>query len=103
MVSSSRGSGGVSGINGAAFGTGTINLQNQYLNPWMVMGSLFIPVIPTSSANLAGTASILTQWWIGQGVEVFGIAGVGSNLYRLDNNKFINSIAGNLGQLNYEA
>ena len=48
------------------------------------MGSLFIPVIPTHSANLAGTASILTQWWIGQGVESFGFTGVGSNLYKLD-------------------
>ena len=24
-----------------------VNLQNQYLNPWMLMGTLFIPVIPT--------------------------------------------------------
>jgi hypothetical protein len=91
--------GGVSGINGAAYGGGAVlglvNLQNEYLNPWMAMGSLFIPVIPTNSANLAGTASILTQWWIGQGVEAFGIAGVNSNLYRLDNNKF--------GMRNYEA
>ena len=46
------------------------------------MRSLFIPVIPTSSANLAGTASILTQWWIGQGVEAFGFTGVASNKYR---------------------
>ena len=46
------------------------------------MGSLFIPVIPTQSANLAGTASILTQWWIGQGVEAFGFTGVASNLFQ---------------------
>jgi hypothetical protein len=59
-----------------------INVQNQYLNPWLLMGSLFIPVIPTHTANLAGTASILTQWWIGQGVEAFGFTGVGSNLYK---------------------
>jgi hypothetical protein len=64
----------------------TINTQNQYLNPWMVMGSLFIPVIPTSTANLAGTASILTQWWIGQGVEAYGFTGVSSNLYKFFNN-----------------
>ena len=49
--------------------------RNQYVNPWLAMGSLFIPVIPTQSANLAGTASILTQWWIGQGVEAFGFTG----------------------------
>jgi hypothetical protein len=60
--------------------------QNQYVNPWMVMGSLFIPVIPTSSANLAGTAHILTNWWIGQGVEAFGFGAVTSNLYKFMNN-----------------
>jgi len=64
----------------------TINVNNQYLNPWLAMGSLFLPVIPTQSANLAGTASILTQWWIGQGVDTFGFNGVGSNLYRFNNN-----------------
>jgi len=60
--------------------------QNTYVNPWLFMGSLFIPVIPTHSANLAGTASILTQWWIGQGVEAFGFAGVAGNQYQLSNN-----------------
>jgi hypothetical protein len=48
------------------------------------MGSVFIPVIPTSSANLAGTASILTQWWIGQGIEAFGFAGTSGAKYRFD-------------------
>jgi hypothetical protein len=75
--------------------SGTINVKNQYLNPWLAMGSVFIPVIPTQSANLAGTASILTQLWIGQGIEAFGFTGVGSNKYRFNNNFF--------GQLNYEA
>ena len=62
------------------------------------MGSLFIPVIPTSTANLAGTASILTQWWIGQGVEAFGFTGVSSNLYKFCNNP----LNGNTTQV-YEA
>jgi hypothetical protein len=56
-------------------------LRNYYMNPWLAMGSMFIPVIPTQSANLAGTASILTQWWIGQGVEAFGFSGVAGNKY----------------------
>jgi len=60
------------------------NTQNQYVNPWLLMGSLFIPVIPTHTANLAGTASILTQWWMGQGVEAFGFAGVNSNILKLE-------------------
>ena len=65
---------------------GTINVNNQYLNPYLFMGSMFIPVIATSSANLAGTASILTQWWIGQGIEAFGFSGIVSNLYNFNNN-----------------
>jgi hypothetical protein len=63
-----------------------MNVRNQYLNPWLLMGSLFIPVIPTHSANLAGSAAILTQWWIGQGVESFGFSGIAGNIYRFNNN-----------------
>ena len=37
------------------------------LNHWSVQGTLFVPVITTSSANLAGTASLLAQWAVGQG------------------------------------
>jgi hypothetical protein len=62
--------------------TGAIVNRNQYVDPWLAMGSVFIPVIPTSSANLAGTASILTQWWIGQGVEAFGFTGTSGAKYR---------------------
>ncbi len=49
-------------------------LQNdqQYLDPWCVQGTLFIPVIPTHSANLAGTASITAEYFIGQGVSFLG-------------------------------
>jgi hypothetical protein len=75
--------------------TANIRVRNQNLNPWLAMGSVFIPVIPTSSANLAGTASILTQWWIGQGVEAFGFTGVNSNNYRFDSSIF--------GLLKYDA
>ena len=79
--------------------TGAIyNPDNQYLNPWMAMGSIFIPVIPTQSANLAGTASILTQWWIGQGVEAFGFTGTSGAKFLFNGttwNGFTN--------LNYEA
>jgi hypothetical protein len=64
--------------------TGAIVNRNQYVNPWMAMGSLFIPVIPTSSANLAGTASILAQAWVGAGVEAFGFTGTSGAKYRFD-------------------
>ena len=52
-----------------AFGTtSVIQSDQQYLDPWMVQGNLFIPVLPTYSANLAGSASLTAQWFIGQGV-----------------------------------
>lgn len=44
-----------------------LNPYHQYLNHWSVMGTLFIPVLTTQTANLAGTASILTQWSVGEG------------------------------------
>ena len=62
------------------------------------MGSLFIPVIPTQSANLAGTASILTQWWIGQGVEAFGFTGTSGAKF-LFNGTTLNGFT----NLNYDA
>jgi hypothetical protein len=43
--------------------------NQQYLDHWLVEGSVFIPLIPTNSANLAGTASLLTQWWVGAGLD----------------------------------
>ena len=64
-----------------------INASNQYRQP--LVGS-WVPCSFRSSrlpsANLAGTASILTQWWIGQGVEAFGFAGVASNLFQFASN-----------------
>lgn len=49
-----------------------INLNHQYLDPWMLMANVFVPVIPTHSANLAGTASLSGQWYVGQGLVAFG-------------------------------
>lgn len=60
-------------------------ISNTYVSPWMVMGSLFIPVIPTHSANLAGTASILAQFWIGQGVGAFGFTGDDTAVFKFNN------------------
>jgi len=49
--------------------------NHQNLNAWIGMASLFIPVLPTYSANLAGTASLTAQWWVGRGVNAFGFVG----------------------------
>jgi hypothetical protein len=47
-----------------------VGQQNQkYMSHWLVEGSVFVPLIPTYSANLAGTASLLTQWWVGAGLD----------------------------------
>jgi hypothetical protein len=46
--------------------------NTQYLDPWVVQANLFIPVLATTTANLAGTASILASWYIGAGVDAFG-------------------------------
>jgi hypothetical protein len=57
--------------------------DHQNESPWMVQGNLFIPVIPTYSANLAGTASLSFQGYVGQGLEAFGEAtGPGSQYYQ---------------------
>jgi len=51
---------------------GLVQNAQQYLDPWCIQGTLFIPVLPTYSANLAGTASLTAQYWIGQGVSFVG-------------------------------
>jgi len=52
--------------------------NHQYLDPWMVMANTFLPIIPTHSANLAGTASLSLQAYIGQGLGAFG-TGMGAD------------------------
>ena len=64
--------------------TNTAQWANTYVSPWMVQGSFFIPVIPTHSNDLAGTAHLLVQPWIGQGVNAFGMAGDSCNVFKLN-------------------
>ena len=59
-------------------------INHTYVNPWCVMGTVFIPVIPTHSPNLAGTASILAQYFIGQGLTAFGFTGDATNVLNYD-------------------
>jgi len=59
-------------------------ITNTYVSPWVVMGTLFIPVIPTHSANLAGTAHLLAQFWIGQGVDAFGFTGDATSVFKFN-------------------
>jgi hypothetical protein len=72
---------GVNNFNLSAPAAACYQHQTQYLNPWMLQGTLFIPVIPTYSNNLAGTASLSGQWFIGQGVSAFGEGRDNDNSY----------------------
>jgi hypothetical protein len=77
------------------YSTVAARTRHEYQDPWMAQANLFIPLIPTHSANLAGTAALQTTWWMGQGVEAFGMATFGSQLYRYSGRD-------NLGRLFYE-
>ncbi len=46
--------------------------DQEYLNNWVIQGTLFIPVIPTTTANLAGTAALTVQAYVGQGLAFIG-------------------------------
>jgi opacity protein-like surface antigen len=81
------------GLNGQ--GVGAIFLHNTYVSPWMVQASLFIPVIPTHTDNLAGTAHIIIQPWIGQGVNAYGMAGDATNVFKT-RTSFFNSVLSNV-------
>jgi hypothetical protein len=50
----------------------TLLNRTQTLTPWVVQGTLFIPVLVTHTDNLARTASISIQGQIGQGFSFFG-------------------------------
>ncbi len=67
--------GGVAGpvIDGyQALGANLVQKSTQTLTPWVVQGTLFIPVLVTHNDNLAGTASITIQGQIGQGFSFYG-------------------------------
>ncbi len=60
--------------NGNILQRGRILVQKdtQTLTPWVVQGTLFIPVLVTHNNNLKGTASLTIQGHIGQGFSFFG-------------------------------
>jgi hypothetical protein len=49
--------------------TDAIQRDQQNLDHWIVEGSVFLPLIPTYTKNLAGTASLLAQWYVGAGLD----------------------------------
>lgn len=58
-----------------------VQKDHQYLNSWMLQGTLFIPVLPTHSYNLKDTASLTAQYYIGAGLEAFGEATIAGNSF----------------------
>jgi hypothetical protein len=46
--------------------------DSQDLVPWMVQASMFIPILPTQTEDLKGTASLQVQFYVGQGLRAFG-------------------------------
>ena len=43
--------------------------KQEYISKFLVEGSIFVPILATHTKNLAGTASLLTQWFFGQGMD----------------------------------
>ncbi len=64
---------------GAFFG-----YANTYLQPWEIQGSLFIPIIPTHTDNLAGTMHLIVVPFIGQDLYAFGLYGDETNVFKLN-------------------
>ena len=59
---------------------------NTYLQPWEIQGSLFIPIIPTHTDNLAGTMHFIAVPFIGQELYAFGLSGDGTNVFKYNAN-----------------
>jgi hypothetical protein len=55
--------------------------DQQYLNPWVVQWTLFVPILTTKTPNLAGTASLTVQMYVGEGLSFFGNGTDGDNTY----------------------
>ncbi len=86
---------GQNGFNAVAASFG----NHQNVSPWMGMANVFLPILPTNSANLAGTASLSVQAYVGQGLGAFG-CGMGADAFGQYDRTSV--IAGPLTINNYE-
>ncbi|MDP3230928.1 MAG: hypothetical protein Q8N13_23540, partial [Acidovorax sp.] len=95
------GDNGYQALGAAMFGNqgavGQVQNNQQYLNPWIVQGTLFIPVLATTTANLAGTASLTAQWYVGEGLDFVGEGLASQGSYLVFQNKGQLPGAGALG------
>ena len=53
-------------------GNNYVQRNTQTMTPWIVQGTLFIPVLVTHTPQLAGTASVCINAQIGQGFSFVG-------------------------------
>ncbi len=100
--------GGTNLFNAGQAGGTPVQGKTQTLTPWVVQGTIFIPVLVTHTDNLAGTASVTVQAQIGQGFSFWGNGADGDNSYfKYSNPSFVgvpdfNTPANNAGSgVNY--
>jgi hypothetical protein len=81
-----------------------VQKDTQTLTPWVVQGTLFIPVLVTHNNNLAGTASLTLQAHIGQGFSFFGDGADSDNsFFKYDAPATLSTVTGGFVEaLNYK-
>jgi hypothetical protein len=47
-------------------------IDQEYKDNWAIQGTLFLPIIPTATKNLAGTMAVTAQAYVGQGLDFIG-------------------------------
>lgn len=75
----------------------TVSYPHTYVSPWMIQGSLFIPIIPTCTNDLTNTMHLLVQPYIGRGLGNFGMNGDSANVFKFNNNSWANPLTGRAG------
>jgi hypothetical protein len=63
-----------------------IQRDNQTITPWVIQASTFIPLIPTHTPNLAGTAAVTVQFYVGHGLSFIGNGRDQNNSYMVLSN-----------------
>jgi hypothetical protein len=89
-----------------AIGVGELTAMQkntQVLTPWVVQGTLFIPILVTHNNNLAGTASVTIQGQIGAGFSFWGNGIDAENtFFKFDSPQFAREVNGESAEvLNY--
>ncbi len=76
VISASNGNQKVVLLDGVVPKSPSATLGHGFISPWLVMGDIFIPVIPSNGPNMAGSAHLHIRPWISQNPNSFGFAQV---------------------------